>query len=292
MPTKRSKQVAAPRFVGPCPNRTCSSHPRIFKYVQKHIAQKPECMQYMNELRKTYLSKLGPTAFGGAISDDGLVCLPVATTLNDVEDMNIEDDWYMLDNNASMLGQVHNTDPNESDLVNVPVDLEKIHFVQFMANDDFQLLVSPTQAAATTACRVEVTLLKILTELETPLWAFKVIMDWAYDAAQSGYKIMPHQVSYQSQLGTIACWVGMEHMHPSVVEIPLPGLCEEDTIEVTTVGGSSSTIKRNLLRIRLSQQLFQLYSASAMVCLSRSSTMGLNPYAVYYQVALNIVDCQ
>jgi hypothetical protein len=61
---------------------------------------------------------------------------------------------------------------------------------------------------------------------------------------------------------------------------------------LVNVGGSSSTIKRNLLRIRSSQQLFQLYSTSAMVCLSRSSTMGFNPYAVYYQVALNIIDCQ
>jgi hypothetical protein len=64
--------------------------------------------------------------------------------------------------------------------------MEQIHFSQYMANDDFQFLVSPTQAAATTARHVEVTLLKILTELETPLWAFKVIMDWTYDAAQSG----------------------------------------------------------------------------------------------------------
>jgi hypothetical protein len=50
--------------------------------------------------------------------------------------------------------------------------------------------------------------------------------------------------------------------------------------------------KRNLLRIQSPQRLHQLYSTSSMVCLSRSSTMGLNPYAVYYQVALNIVDCQ
>jgi hypothetical protein len=50
--------------------------------------------------------------------------------------------------------------------------------------------------------------------------------------------------------------------------------------------------KRNLLRIQSPQRLHQLYSTSAMVCLSRSSTMGLNPYAVYYQVALNIVNCQ
>jgi Plavaka transposase len=45
---------------------------------------------------------------------------------------------------------------------------------------------------------------------------------------------MPQQASYQSQLGTILRWVGMEHMHPSVVEIPLPGLRAADTIEVTT----------------------------------------------------------
>jgi hypothetical protein len=50
--------------------------------------------------------------------------------------------------------------------------------------------------------------------------------------------------------------------------------------------------KRNLLRIQSPQWLLQLYSTPAMVCLSRSSTMCLNPYTVYYQVALKIVDCQ
>jgi Plavaka transposase len=45
---------------------------------------------------------------------------------------------------------------------------------------------------------------------------------------------MPHQALYQSQLGAIAKWVGMEHMHPSVVEVQLPGLRATDTISVTT----------------------------------------------------------
>jgi hypothetical protein len=185
MPTTRSKQVAAPQFVGPCPNRSCSSHPRIFKNIQKHIAQKAERMQYMNELRKTFLAKMGPDAFSGVISDADLVCLPVDTTFHNA-DMNLEDDWNMLDDDASM-GQIHNMEPNETNFLNVPVDMEQIQFAQYKADDDFQFLVSPSQAAATTARRVEVMLLKILTELETPLWAFKVIMDWAYDAAQSGY---------------------------------------------------------------------------------------------------------
>jgi hypothetical protein len=212
MPTKRSKQVPLDLLV-----HVPTAHASV-----------------ISEFSKMYKSILlkGPAAFGGAILEAELVCLPVtSTTFNDAN-MNIEDDWYMEDDNASM-GQVHNTAPDKADLVNVPVVMEQIYFAFYIANDDFQFLVSPTRAAATTACHVEVTLLKILTKLETPLWAFKVIMDWASNAAQSGYTFMPHQASYQSQLGTIACWVGMEQMH-TIVEIPLPGLCAEDTIEVTT----------------------------------------------------------
>jgi hypothetical protein len=81
---------------------------------------------------------------------------------------------------------------------------------------------------------VEVTLLKLFTELETPLWAFKVIMDWACDAAQSGYKFFPQQSSYKAQLDIISKWVGMEHLHPTVVTIPLPGKRNNNSISVTT----------------------------------------------------------
>jgi hypothetical protein len=73
-----------------------------------------------------------------------------------------------------------------------------------------------------------------LKELETPLFAFKVLMDWAFDAAQSGYNFIPQQESYQAQLQLIVKWVGMEHMRPSVVHVPLPGIRPEDEIPVTT----------------------------------------------------------
>jgi hypothetical protein len=81
---------------------------------------------------------------------------------------------------------------------------------------------------------MEVALLKILTELEAPLWAFKVIMDWASDASQTGYKFLPHQENYKSQLRTITKWVGMDHMKPSVVQVSLPGKRPDDVIPVTT----------------------------------------------------------
>jgi hypothetical protein len=98
---------------------------------------------------------------------------------------------------------------------------------------DNNSLINPDPAVFTNARSVEVTLLKVLTELETPLWAFKVIMDWACDATQSGYKFMPYQHSYQAQLHTIAKWVGMDHMRPELVEVPRPGKRPDDTLPVT-----------------------------------------------------------
>ena len=76
--------------------------------------------------------------------------------------------------------------------------------------------------------------MKLLTELEAPLWAFKEIMDWACDAIQTGYKFIPEQKTYQSQILILEKWVGMEHMRPINVNIALPGARPDDTISVTT----------------------------------------------------------
>jgi hypothetical protein len=114
------------------------------------------------------------------------------------------------------------------------MDFEQSNFDQYIGPDLSQYLVNPHHTTFTNARRVEVTLLKILIELETPLFAFKVLMDWAFDAAQSGYNFIPQQESYQSQLQTISKWVGMEHMHPLVVNVPLPGIRPDDEVPVTT----------------------------------------------------------
>jgi hypothetical protein len=117
--------------------------------------------------------------------------------------------------------------------VHLPMDFEQTNFDHFFASDIAQqYLVSPKRATATTACCVEVTLLKILMELETPLWAFKVIMDWACDAAQSSYKFVRQQSSYKAQLDIASKWVGMEHLCPTVVTTPLPGKRNDNSISV------------------------------------------------------------
>ena len=113
-------------------------------------------------------------------------------------------------------------------------DLEEHNFNLYMVDTDDNFLVNSDPAACTDARRVEITLLKILTELDSPLWAFRVIMEWAFDAHQSGYDFMPHQKSYQAQLQIISKWVGMAHMRPHVVDVPLPGQRPDDKIQVTT----------------------------------------------------------
>jgi hypothetical protein len=51
---------------------------------------------------------------------------------------------------------------------------------------------------------------------------------------KTGYKFIPQQESYCSQLQIITKWVGMEHMTPKVVEVPLPGVRPDDFVPVTT----------------------------------------------------------
>jgi hypothetical protein len=113
-------------------------------------------------------------------------------------------------------------------------DLEHLNFSMIDDNLTENFIISPDAAVFTNSRRVEVILLKILTEIQAPLWAFKDIMDWAFDAYQTGYKFTPDQRSYSSQIESIEKWVGMDHMRPKVVPVELPGSRETDTISVTT----------------------------------------------------------
>ena len=45
---------------------------------------------------------------------------------------------------------------------------------------------------------------------------------------------MPFQDSYQMRLHTLAKWVGMDHMPPTEVVVPLPGASPDDKIAITT----------------------------------------------------------
>jgi hypothetical protein len=58
--------------------------------------------------------------------------------------------------------------------------------------------------------KFEICLLKLCTELETPLYAFEEIMNWAHQAYLGGYKFLPLQKSYCTQIDKLEKWLGME----------------------------------------------------------------------------------
>jgi Plavaka transposase len=202
-----------PRMTGACPNPQCCSRGRVFTNLAKHLCQKHDCAAFMQTLRKDVFSRPA-TAF------DVSSHRPPDQAAAD-EPM---DDGFPI-----------HDDTSHADTTTFPAtsDFEQDNFKQYIGPNDADLFVNPHQAVFTTSRRVEVTLLKILQELEAPLWAFKVIMDWAFDAHQSGYHFQPQQVHYQSQLESISQWVGMSHMQPEVVEVALPGVRPDDKVQVT-----------------------------------------------------------
>jgi hypothetical protein len=76
-----------------------------------------------------------------------------------------DNDWVSLDTDARV-GDIN--DGYNIPSWDPPTDFEQANFEQFMVPEDLHFLVTPTQATATAARCVEVTLLKTLTELKAP----------------------------------------------------------------------------------------------------------------------------
>jgi hypothetical protein len=105
---------------------------------------------------------------------------------------------------------------------------------RFFFNPEYDQLDLPGyQTTYTKGQRVEVCLLKLCTEMETPLYAFEEIMKWARNAFMDGYEFMPRQTTYRTQIDKLETWMGMENQRPEEVSVELPGV--KDTIDVIKV---------------------------------------------------------
>jgi hypothetical protein len=202
-----------------------------------HLSQKPECMTFYQALQKDFHLNLSMVVNGNKLFTMSSATMETITTNTSVENAGIhyanlqdepQDDMFILPDSDSH----HHDDVNDNNAS--LMDFEYTNFAHLQLLDNLESLSKPCQAVYTNARCIEVTLLQILKELEAPLWAFKDIMDWACNAYQSGYIFMPQQTSYKAQLQTLTRWVSMEHMHPTMVEVPLPSLIPDDSITVTT----------------------------------------------------------
>ena len=85
---------------------------------------------------------------------------------------------------------------NQSDdsyhpIVDTSPHMENYESTGFTNADDDELYLPGYQTMYTIDKKVEITLLKICTEMEAPLYAFEAIMKWAHDAYHEGYKFSP-----------------------------------------------------------------------------------------------------
>jgi hypothetical protein len=203
----KAKHMLPPRIASACPNPHCTSRARVFQNVQKHISQKPDCMAYAQAWRQAYSAQYPSKSCVVDAFTQSLICQEI-TPDESLDNIPMDDTVSFPDDNDNFINIENDiADPHNAIDTN---DFEHTNFQQFLGVNELEALVNPTQALFTNARLVEGTLLKILTKLEAPHWAFKIIMNWACDAAQTGYKFIPQQESYRSQLQIITKWVGMK----------------------------------------------------------------------------------
>ena len=113
-------------------------------------------------------------------------------------------------------------------------DLEHLNFSTLDDDEEQDFFFRSQETVVLNSRRSEITLLKILNEIDAPLYAFEVIMDWARDAFCSGYKFNPVQRTYQTQISHLQQLLFMENLRPTSVLVNLPGKRTDDSIHVTT----------------------------------------------------------
>lgn len=234
---KLRKQQRAPFEGRYCPNPLCKS--KFFQspsQLRRHLGAKHNCTNYLESQRLLDYAKItlqNPPPFANNNSND----VPSDTGLSPSSVHNAVcafNDSPATNDSSVATDDTHDNFVATDDTHISATDYEHINFE--LLNDDGDndnVIINPAAAVYTNSRRVEVILLKLLTEIEAPLWAFKNIMEWAFDAAQSGYNFTPIQTTYQAQLSNLEQWVCMEHLMPKIVEVKLPGVCADDSIPVT-----------------------------------------------------------
>ena len=199
-----------------CPNPNCTSNRfKTVKQLNMHIGQKYDCSGYLSQLRKSLSASVAQTMLSPSENN-------TPTVLQEDHQETVEGSPA-----ANELPQdFDNREPTEDEHFNFDVHQED--------DEDENFVTHGEGSPYTNAHRVEIILLKILIEIEAPLWAFEDLMDWACDAYQTGYNFMPRQKQYKAQVENITKWLGMEHMQPQEVTVTLPGKIPGQTIKVTT----------------------------------------------------------
>ena len=230
MPKQQKKLLS--QDMGRCPNPLCKSkHFTSAWQFQGHLGQKPECRNHLTSLRH-----LAEKMISAHCED------PYPTTKPTPRPPPVPSNHATLE--ASDLGiQISTFPPSHDDnfpphydndtllsetctpptTLRISTNYEQWNFNILHEKEIDNFILNKEGFVFTNNRRVEITLLKILLEIEAPLWAFQDVMLWALDAYQTRYEFSASN-SYTSQVKSLEQWVGMSHMRPNVVEVKLPGV--------------------------------------------------------------------
>jgi hypothetical protein len=218
--SKRPMSKIAEGHHFPCPNPNCDSKVFVSEANRnKHFGAKPDCLEYARQVCAQMMLKQQ------AALTDQKVYTDVST--ND----NSQAGQLVLPLEFPDTNEVEDIDFPMGDTTNHLADYENSGFV----NPEYDQLDLPGyQTTYTKSQQVEVCLLKLCTEMETPLYAFEEIMKWARHAFIEGYEFMPRQSTYRTQIDKLEIWMGMENQRPEEVSVDLPGINGAiDVINVT-----------------------------------------------------------
>lgn len=206
----------------PCPNPNCNSKVFVSEANRnKHFGAKPDCLEYARQVCAQMMLKQQ-----AAFTDQNL---HVETDAD--MNYNQQASQVVLPLEFPYTNETEDTDFPMGDTTDHLGDYEDVGFV----NPEYDQLDLPGyQTTYTKSQQVEVCLLKLCTEMETPLYAFEEIMKWARHAFMEGYEFIPRQSTYRTQIDKLETWMGMENQRPEEVSVDLPGILGTvDVIKVT-----------------------------------------------------------
>ena len=141
-------------------------------------------------------------------------------------------DYTISDFNLTNEEDSHVASISECDPFNIkPNNLvdEQLHYAQSTEDSD--------PFVYTNEIRVENNLLKLVTDLNVPNYAFEKIMDWARDAYSSGYQFNPRATNYKSQIKQMQNFSNLKYIRPHIKQAKLPNKRDEpsDTTSINVV---------------------------------------------------------
>ena len=220
MSKKKAPPLPVDTIYFPCPNPACRG--KVFACaasLNKHFGAKPACRSHAmcllaNWQQSTLDAQQGKkgTALAGSEQE--------GTELQVLEEFKEEEN----DDNSDLDFPMADTD-NHMD------DFEDLGY--FGQEDDEHELLPGYETTYTQSRQTEIFLLKLLTEMEAPLYAFEEIMKWARKAFTEGYQFLPRQTTYRSQIDKLETWMDMKNQRPEEVVVALPGVHADDSIKVT-----------------------------------------------------------